>query len=619
MYLTILRQLLLGFVDNWKGDKMNPQTIDSDFIVDDIEIPFKVVAGPGAGKTYWLARHIETVLKTSKRLTPVSLVACITYTNTGTEELLSELKDSSDRVWVSTIHSFLYTNIVKPYIWLLKDEDGTPVVNYQEMDGHVENVPSPGKIQQWKKGTNSNYVKDNDAKKCLAKTIWVLANNSLQLAVKPDYLRHVGKYSIATEKLYFYKQLCWQDGIIHHDDVLYFSYQLLARHPFLLEFLAAKFPYIFLDEFQDTTPIQTEIVKMLSSAGSCVGIIGDPAQTIFTFTGASRADFLNFNLPKMDLYHMEINRRSTNQIIQTLNIIRDGDDLVQTPFRNIDGKYPQVYVAPDILTAVELFEEEIVTTGGDHCIITWNNDMVCKIKKRDMDSSRINIWDDLYEELGNRATFLENLLIAREYAIQNSFELAVKQLSKLFRPRNGYLREPFSQKTTEIDSITKRGLCVSIVENLISQEGQYWENDLLTFYNWISTIIYSSCERKLSKVTSRGAAKEVMEGITVSAVANEIRLPEVKNDTIRTIHKSKGAQFDSVLVVFDNKKELEHLIYPDLNAEEDNSRLYYVALSRAKGFLSIAVPSIGEAARTKLQEMGFSINECNISMSIDSE
>jgi DNA helicase-2/ATP-dependent DNA helicase PcrA len=349
-------------------------------------------------------------------------------------------------------------------------------------------------------------------------------------------------------------------------------------------------------------------------------IIGDPAQTIFTFTGASRTDFLNFNLPKMNLYHMEINRRSTNQIVQTLNIIRDGDDLVQTPFRNIDGKYPQAYVAPDILTAVKLFEEEIVTIGGDHCIITWNNDVVCKIKKRDMDSSRIDIWDDLYEELGYRATFLENLLIAREYAVQNSFELAVKQLSKLFRSRNGYLREPFSRKTTEIDSITKRGLCVSIVENLISQEDQYWENDLLTFYNWVSNIIYSSCERKLSKVTSRGAAKEVMEGITVSAAANEIRLPEAKNDTIRTIHKSKGAQFDSVLVVFDNEKKLEHLICPDLNAEKDNSRLYYVALSRAKDFLSIAAPSIGEAARTKLQEMGFSINECNtLSMSIDSE
>jgi DNA helicase-2/ATP-dependent DNA helicase PcrA len=605
---------LLGFVNRGKGDKMNnPQLIDSDFIVEDIETPFKVVAGPGAGKTYWLARHIETVLKTSKRLEPVSLVACITYTNTGAEELLSELQDTSDRIWVSTIHSFLYTNIVKPYIWLLKNEDGTPVVNYQEMDGHGENVPSPGKIQQWKRGTDSNYVEDKDARRCLAHTTWILENNSLLLAVKPDYYRYIGKYSIAAEKLHFYKQLCWQDGIIHHEDVLYFSYQLLVGYPYLLEFLAAKFPYIFLDEFQDTTPIQTEIVKMLSSAGSCVGIIGDPAQTIFTFTGASRIDFLNFNLPNMKLYHMETNRRSTNQIVKTLNIIRVDDDLVQKPFRNIDGKYPQAYINPDILTAVKLFEEEIVTRGGEHCIITWNNDMVYKIKKRDMDSSRMDIWDYLYEELGYRATFLENLLIAREYAVQNSFELAVKQLSRLFRSRNGYLREPFSQKTMEIDSITKRGLCVSIVENL-TQEDQYFENDLLTFYNWASNIIYSSCKRKLSKVTSRGTAKEVMEGITVSAVANRIRLPEVKNDTIRTIHKSKGAQFDSVLVVFDNEKELEYLIYPDLNAEEDNSRLYYVALSRAKNFLSIAIPSIGETARARLQEMGFIINECNISI-----
>lgn len=84
----------------------DPQIIDSDYIVNDIDIPFKVVAGPGAGKTYWLARHVETVLKASKRLNSISLVACITYTNTGTEELLLELKNASDRIWVSTIHAY---------------------------------------------------------------------------------------------------------------------------------------------------------------------------------------------------------------------------------------------------------------------------------------------------------------------------------------------------------------------------------------------------------------------------------------------------------------------------------------------------------------------------------
>jgi DNA helicase-2/ATP-dependent DNA helicase PcrA len=587
-----------------------PKLIDSNYIVDDIETPFKVLAGPGAGKTYWLARHVETVLKKSKHLTPVSLVACITYTNTGTEELLTELKDASDRIWVSTIHSFLYAHIVKPYIWLLKKEDGTPVVNYQRMDGHDDNVPSPGKVFQWKKKTNSLYIDDKNAQKCLAKTVWTLMNDELQLAVKPEYLRHVGDYSISFKKLSFYKELCWQEGVIHHDDVLYFSYRLLTLYPYLLECLAAKFPYVFLDEFQDTTPIQTKIVKLFSSAGSCIGVIGDPVQSIFEFTGASRNDFLKFNLPNMNIYHMETNRRSTNQIVQTLNMIRDGDDLVQKPFRNIDGRYPEAYIVPDILTAVNLFEKETEAISGDHCIVTRNNDMVSRIKRRDKDSTRANSWDDLHDKLGNRAIFLESLLIAREYAAQSRFELAVKELGKLFRPRtNGYLREPFSKGTMGIDSITKRGLCVKIIESLISNEAQYWDNNLLDFYKWIDGIIYSSCGRKLTNVTSRGEAKTFMEGITVGTTANEIKLPEVKTDSIRTIHKSKGAQFNSVLTVFENEKELGHLVNSDLNAEDDSSRLYYVALSRARDFLSIAVPSVGEDAMIKLQTLGFKIVE----------
>lgn len=583
----------------------NPQLINSDYIVDDIDTHFKVVAGPGAGKTYWLARHVETVLKTSKRLTPVSLVTCITYTNTGTEELLIELKDTSDRIWVSTIHSFLYTHIVKPYIWLLKYEDGTPVVNYQKMDGHDDNIPSPGKIAQWKTNTKSFYFDDDDIKKCLQKASWTIRDKELQLIVTPDYLRHKGKYSISHKKIYFYKELCWQDGIIHHDDVLYFSYLILTRYPSLLKCLAAKFPYVFLDEFQDTTPIQTEIIKMLSSSGSCIGVIGDPVQSIFGFADASRTDFLNFNLSNMNLYHMETNRRSTNQIVQTLNIIRD--DLVQIPFRNIDGKFPEAYITSDILTALRLFEERIVTIAGDHCIITRNNDMVGKIKKRDMASSWTDLWDNLHEKLGDRATFLERLFIAREYVVQNRFELAVKELSKLFRARtNGCLREPFSKGTMDIDSIIKRGLCVKIIESLIAEKDQYWEKDLLVFYNWVASIIYSASGKKLRGV-AKGIPKITMEGLAVSEVANEVRLPEVKTDTIRTIHKSKGAQFSSVLIVFENETELEHLINPDLEAEDDSSRLYYVAVSRAMDFLSIAIPAVGKEAMIKLQALGFQI------------
>ena len=71
-----------------------------------IEESFKVSAGPGAGKTHWLVNHIKQVLAKSKRLGAVKKIACITYTNVGTDTIYKRLQYNNDCVDVTTIHSF---------------------------------------------------------------------------------------------------------------------------------------------------------------------------------------------------------------------------------------------------------------------------------------------------------------------------------------------------------------------------------------------------------------------------------------------------------------------------------------------------------------------------------
>jgi DNA helicase-2/ATP-dependent DNA helicase PcrA len=83
--------------------------------------------------------------------------------------------------------------------------------------------------------------------------------------------------------------------------------------------LRAKFPYFFIDEFQDTNPIQAAILHRIGQNDTIVGVIGDTAQSIYGFQGAEPAKFASFNLPEMVNYQMAENRRSTNEIIQVLN------------------------------------------------------------------------------------------------------------------------------------------------------------------------------------------------------------------------------------------------------------------------------------------------------------
>ncbi len=100
---------------------MSVTQIDSNKLIP-IEQHFKVEAGPGAGKTHWLINHIKNVLHKSSRLGVTKKIACITYTNVAADTIRERLGVQAYRVEVSTIHSFIYRNIVKPYVKFIAND-----------------------------------------------------------------------------------------------------------------------------------------------------------------------------------------------------------------------------------------------------------------------------------------------------------------------------------------------------------------------------------------------------------------------------------------------------------------------------------------------------------------
>lgn len=88
-----------------------------------IDEDFKVEAGPGAGKTEFLVNHIKNIIDNSDRLSNSRKIACITYTNIAVETILKRVgKNASNMIEVTTIHSFLYKNVVKPYCSFIPEE-----------------------------------------------------------------------------------------------------------------------------------------------------------------------------------------------------------------------------------------------------------------------------------------------------------------------------------------------------------------------------------------------------------------------------------------------------------------------------------------------------------------
>ncbi len=591
-------------------------SIESGTLVDDFDRHFRVLAGPGAGKTYWLVRHIRNVIKKSKRLPPPSRIACISYTTVAAEEIKNRLEEAADRVEVSTIHSFLYKHIVKPYLHLVLDEDGKPLLDSSRVDGHDEHRPTRGMLQQWIRADNSvRYLGDDATRslKYLAQLTYRFDGDGiLRLACrKPLGKIKSGKkeYFFPINKAFQYKKLNWELGRLHHEDVLYFAHRIATEQIDVGEFLAAKFPYIYLDEFQDTNPIQTRLIKWMAAYGSTVGVIGDPAQSIYSFQDARREDFIDFDLTDQSDYVIEGNRRSTQRIVTLLNTVR-GSDVLQKCIRGEEGVSPRLLVG-DVAEAIKTAKSIMRASARDKTdtdvelvILSRTNDEVSRIRNPDLIKSA-NAWDELSTADADRHRFIQRVITAGELAAQGSFERACKELLKCFKTSSGALKAPLKYAGT-LSEIDKRGIAVSLLETLITERPTLTSAGLHNLYVRLTEKLSDLMPGLELTAFKKGAIKEVFERLTYRELMSGVSLVEEKR-VIRTIHNAKGLEFTGVMVCLE-PADLQHVISPKIDDEE--CRVVYVALSRATDYLFISVPSLPAGDDARLVASGLEITRC---------
>lgn len=563
----------------------------SNAMLEDVEHHFKVVAGPGAGKTQWVSNHVRNVLSKSERLNKCRKIACITYTNVGVDTIIKRLGDSIDKVEVSTIHSFLYKHIVKPYIFLIKDEFG---LDPAKIDGHDELIPSRGIIHKWKTETSQPYLNDiNAVIKALCDLCWKFSddNEELVLNFRHIWSNNVGKYPIKKDSLITYKKIFWERNLLHHDDVLYFSFTLMKRYPDILRVIRCKFPYFFIDEFQDTNPIQTEIIKMLAEKETIIGVIGDKAQSIYAFQGADVKQFDEFELPNIITYKIENNHRSTEEILAVLNFIRA--DITQHNPDNKRGQKPSIFIG----SALDSYKKAKQVIKSDNvCTLSYANITSCEMKNEYVGIGGEDLLLKLLSiDSSKRGKIVVALIKGTEYAKQNKFKDAIKEVSRHFKETDGFK----GHKTA-----------LKIIHAMLAIYNSYANGSLFDFYTALTVTEFI----KITKInTSRiTAVRTFYEKTTYKEIVLWVKYND--DDSMhRTIHKAKGDEFDNVLVIikdknnleFDEGKKLSFLLTPNL--ENVDQRVYYVALSRAKERLFVNIPTLSPENRTKLEEIGFSV------------
>ncbi|MED0983011.1 ATP-dependent helicase [Bacillus paramycoides] len=553
----------------------------------DIEQHFKVTAGPGAGKTHWLINHIKSILGNSERLEKTRKIACITYTNVAVETILNRLGPQSlNQVEVSTIHSFLYSHVVKPYLpKIAKLFD----IEFQKIKGHDNIEPKFKKVQCWLENHSKTeelenlytikqllkLPKNKDALFNWLSSVKYSFNTDLKLHLKGEKkdARQLRKIvGILETDLFNYKKLYWQDGEIDHDDVLYFSYELITRYPFILKVIRAKFPYFFIDEFQDTNPIQAKIVSLLAEEETIVGVIGDPAQSIYSFQGASIEDYRKFKIDNLGEYTITKNRRSSNQIIDLLNEIRM--DIAQTKYRNVDHDIPTLFVG----NSVDAYKKIKEIYGDSTLIQTLARDNpTTNIMKFEIDSSNIN--NKLLNELNEkdntkRFNIIKNSMEALEFTTYGDYKNAIKLMRANFNTYGE--KEQFNKS-------------ISILQKLIARRQDFFEKPLMVFYELIKEDIKMSGFRQ-------GAIQDFYNRYSYKELALCLSYDEDISQH-RTIHKSKGDEFQNVLLIAD---KIEFLTKPKLSEDEEH-RIYYVGISRAMDRLFIVTPTLSKENRAIIE------------------
>lgn len=535
---------------------------------DNIEIdkPFSVKAGPGAGKTYWLVQHVRNVLANSKRLDHIRKIACITYTNVGVETIQDRLSVSADRVEVSTIHTFLYENIVGPYLHFIAKEEGFALFKLKVVDDTV--LSSSGVIFKLKERIKKyKFINDNKIKEAIEKAQWTLTLP--EPSFKTKFPIKDGKYSVPQALLDEYKKYAWEHGVMHYDDVLYFAYKLINKYPFIAQVIGAKYPYIFLDEFQDSTPLQVEILKKIAaSSDAIIGVIGDTAQAIYGFAGADPSLFTGFSLPGMVSYEIQGNRRSSKEIIDFLNIIRT--DFTQVPIEERSTKKPFLYVGNN-LNAYVAFKTDC---GGEVTTLSYANVTSNAFRKHigtfAVESDLLKNIDDSNTE---RAKAVKDCLTAVELVMTGAMKDAIKSIGKQFGQ---------DQKKSIVS-----------LKMLVRDYANYKDKEATVFIDYL----IDTLELPLSKLRS-GKAKEFYDKTSYQSLAMCISAPDVTHTMDKTIHKAKGDEYDNVLVILDdNDSSMDFILNPNLqDSRAEYQRVYYVACSRAKNRLAISVPRLLDGA-----------------------
>ncbi|MBC7903685.1 MAG: UvrD-helicase domain-containing protein [Gemmatimonadaceae bacterium] len=283
-----------------------------------IDGPIMIIAGAGSGKTKVLTTRIAHLMATG---VDAFNILALTFTNKAAKEMKERVEKTlgnteARNLYIGTFHS-VFARILRSEAHRLGYPNSFTIYDTDDAKSVIKTVVNELNLDDKHYKPATVYNRISSAKNALVGP----AEYATDYYIQQEDMRS-NRPAIA--QIYdAYAKRCFKNGAMDFDDLLIKMYELLKNFPEALIKYQRKFRYILIDEYQDTNPAQYEIIKLLGAMHENVCVVGDDAQSIYSFRGATIQNILQFQKDYDDvkLVKLEQNYRSTQNILHVANEI----------------------------------------------------------------------------------------------------------------------------------------------------------------------------------------------------------------------------------------------------------------------------------------------------------
>lgn len=585
------------------------------------EGPYLVIAGAGSGKTRTLVYRVANLVE--KGIMPDEILL-LTFTRKAAEQMLRRasllLDERCSRVAGGTFHSFANA-VLRKYAAALGISSSFSILDESDAQDTINLLRSQLGFNKAEK----RFPRKGTILEVISKGINKAQDLEIVLYDEfPQFIEWTQEIKKIRDEYVKYKRA---RNLLDYDDLLVYLRDLLANHEHIRCVLSRKYKYIMVDEYQDTNKLQSHIVCLLASEHRNIMVVGDDSQSIYSFRGANFKNIIDF--PKIfkdtKVITLEENYRSTQPILNLANelIGKAKEKFDKRLFTKKKGETIPVfvdardehaqskYIADKILElreeGVELADIAVLFRSSWH-----SNDLEVELGSRNIPFSKyggqkfveaahikdvISYLRIIYN-LSDEVSWFRVLLLMRGVGVKTAgriineviinkkgLEIDARLIEKIedLKKLLGLL------KKTDIDKLPP----AELIRLFLDYYGPFLKDKYDDFPKRINDLDsleriaarYKSLEQFLTDMAIEPPERNIIEA--------GFRDKDDSRLTLSTIHSAKGLEWHTVFLIYVADGHMpSYLSLEDEDAIEEERRLFYVAVTRAKDNLFLLKPNL---------------------------